>query len=60
MPRPRKPLADLSVDEIPDALEVATYELNALLKVAGAEDIPTHVDIIDRGTHVEVKVQVPE
>lgn len=52
----RKKLADLKVAEIPDAIDVATYELNALLKVAAAEELTTNVDIVDRGTHVEVKV----
>ena len=46
----------MPVDEIPEALDVCVYELNALLKVAAAEGVTTHVDIVDRGTHVEVKV----
>jgi len=56
MPRPRPKVADLTVGEIPAAVDVAVYELNALLKVAVAEDLTVHVDIVDRGDGPEVKV----
>lgn len=53
---PRKPLADLKRDEIPDAVDVAVYELNKLLKVAASEDLYVQVDVVDRGEAPEVKV----